>query len=181
MTREVPCELIEDCLRVAMHAPIGSNGLYPHFVVVTDPAKRTALGGFYKQAWDAYLPLPFSAANLHFEDPTHEAQQAPVVSSAAYLAEHMADVPALVIPCISPRADGMPTWVQACIWGSVLPQAWSFMLAARAWSGLSLDANSPPVRGRGGGGRGHKSRRGAAGRDDRSGVSASREFQARVS
>jgi nitroreductase len=47
MTREVPRELIEDCLRVAMHAPIGSNGLYPHFVVVTDPAKRAALAGFY--------------------------------------------------------------------------------------------------------------------------------------
>jgi nitroreductase len=81
MTREVPRELIEDCLRVAMYAPIGSNGLYPHFVVVTDPAKRTALAGFYKQAWDAYLPLPFSAANLHFEDPRHEAQQAPTLSS----------------------------------------------------------------------------------------------------
>jgi len=115
-----------------MHAPIGSNGLYPHFVVVTDPAKRTALAGFYKQAWDAYLPLPFSAANLHFEDPGHEAQQAPTVSSAAYLADHVADVPALVIPCITPRVDGMPMWLQACIWGSVLPQAWSFMLAARA-------------------------------------------------
>ena len=132
MTREVPRELIEDCLRVAMYAPIGSNGLYPHFVVVTDPAKRATLAGFYKRAFVAYLPLPFSAANLHFEDPVHEAQQAPVVSSAAYLAEHMAEVPALVIPCISPRVDGMPMWVQACIWGSVLPQAWSFMLAARA-------------------------------------------------
>src|SRR5215831_9346938 len=131
-TREVPRELIEDCLRVAMHAPIGSNGLYPHFMVVTDPAKRAAVAGFYKQAWDAYLPLPFSAANLHFEDPVHEAQQAPVVSSAAYLAEHMAEVPALVIPCISPRVDGLPMWVQACIWGSVLPQSWGFMLAARA-------------------------------------------------
>jgi hypothetical protein len=55
----VPRELIEDCLRVAMQAPIGSNGLYPHFIVVTDPAKRTALAGFYKRAWDAYLPLLF--------------------------------------------------------------------------------------------------------------------------
>ena len=26
----------------------------------------------------------------------------------------------------------MPLWVQACVWGSVLPQSWSFMLAARA-------------------------------------------------
>lgn len=23
-------------------------------------------------------------------------------------------------------------WIQACLWGSVLPHAWSFMLAARA-------------------------------------------------
>src|SRR6516165_8267731 len=149
-TREVPRELIEDCLRVAMQAPIASNGLYPHFVVVTDPAKRAALAGFYKQAWDAYLPLPFSAANLHFDDQVHEAQQPRVTSSAAYLAEHMADVPALVIPCITPRVDDMPMWVQACIWGSVLPQSWSFMLAARAWAGLGLDANPHPVRGRGG-------------------------------
>ena len=57
MTREVPRELIEDCLRMAMHAPIGSNGLYPHFVVVTDPAKRTALAGFYKRAWDQHHGL----------------------------------------------------------------------------------------------------------------------------
>jgi len=144
MTREVPRELIEDCLRVAMHAPIGSNGLYPHFVVVTDPAKRAALGGIYKRAFDAYLPLPLSAANLHFDDPVHEAQQAPTVASAVYLAEHLAEVPALVFPCISPRVEGAPTWLQACIWGSVLPQAWSFMLAARArglasaWTQLHL-------------------------------------------
>jgi nitroreductase len=105
MTREVPRELIEDCLRMAMHAPIGSNGLYPHFMVVTD----AAVARFYKEAWDAYLPLPFSAANLHFEDPAHEAQQAPVVSSTAYLADHMADVPALVIPC-SRREDFKPAY-----------------------------------------------------------------------
>jgi len=153
----------------------------PALVVVTDPAKRAALAGFYKQAWDAYLPLPFSAANLHFDDQVHEAQQPRVTSSAAYLAEHMADVPALVIPCITPRVDDMPMWVQACIWGSVLPQSWSFMLAARAWAGLGLDANPHPVRGRGGGDPGYQSRRGAAGCADRGGVSASKGLQARVS
>ncbi len=63
-TRKVPCELIEDCLRVAMQATIGSNVLYPQFSVVTDPAKRAALAGFYKRACDAYLPLPFSAAKI---------------------------------------------------------------------------------------------------------------------
>ena len=143
-TREVPRELLEDCLRVAMQAPGASNVLYPHFVVVTDPAKRTALAGFYKRAWDAYLSGPVSAANVHFEDPIHEAQQPRVIASAAYLAEHLADVPALVFPCITRRVDGLPLWVQASIWGSVLPQSWSFMLAARArglasaWTTLHL-------------------------------------------
>ncbi len=88
--------------------------------------------------------MPASAANVHFEDPVHEAQQPRVVASAAYLAEHLAEVPALVFPCITPRADGLPLWAQASIWGSVLSQSWSFMLAARArglasaWTTLHL-------------------------------------------
>jgi nitroreductase len=144
MTREVPRELIEDCLRLAMHAPIASNVYYPHFVVVTDPAKRAAVAGFYKRAWDAYLAMRGSLADVHFEDPVHEAQMPRVQDSAAYLAEHLADVPTLVIPCITMRVDGLPLWVQASIWGSVLPQSWSFMLAARArglasaWTTLHL-------------------------------------------
>jgi nitroreductase len=132
MTREVPRALIEDCAQVAMEAPIACNGFYPHFVVVDDPAKKAALAPLYKQAWDVYVPMPISVPNLHFDDPQHEAQQPRVTTSATYLAEHMANVPALVIPCITPRVDGFPMWIQACLWGSVLPQAWSFMLAVRA-------------------------------------------------
>ena len=132
LSREVPRQVIEDCARVAMQAPIACNGFYPHFVVVTDPAKRAALAPIYKRSWDLHLPMPISVPNLHFDDPRHEAQQPRVAASATYLAEHIAEVPALVTPCISPRVDGMPMWIQACLWGSVLPQAWSFMLAARA-------------------------------------------------
>jgi nitroreductase len=132
MTREVPRELIEECAQVAMEAPIACNGFYPHFVVVDDRAKKAALAPLYKRAWDVYVPMPISAPNLHFDDPLHDAQQPRVTTSATYLAEHMADVPALVIPCVTPRVDGFPMWIQACLWGSVLPQAWSFMLAARA-------------------------------------------------
>ena len=144
MNREVPRELIEDCARVAMQAPIACNGFYPHFMVVTDPDKRAALAPLYKRSWDLYVPMPISAPNLHFDDPLHEAQQPRVTTSATYLAEHMAEVPALVIPCITPRVDGLPMWIQACLWGSVLPQAWGFMLAARtrglasAWTQIHI-------------------------------------------
>jgi nitroreductase len=132
LSRAVPRQVIEDCARVAMQAPIACNGFYPQFLVVTDPATRAALAPLYKRSWDVYVPMPISAPNLHFDDPLHEAQQPRVTTSATYLAEHIAEVPALVIPCISPRVDGLPMWIQACLWGSVLPQAWSFMLAARA-------------------------------------------------
>jgi nitroreductase len=132
LTRPVPTELVAECLRIAQQAPIGSNVLHPHFVIVTDPAKRVALGSIYKRAVEAYLPMPFSVPNIQIDDPVHKAQQPRVLASAEYLAEHLAEVPMLVIPCISPRPDGAPTWIAACVWGSVLPATWSFMLAARS-------------------------------------------------
>jgi nitroreductase len=67
-----------------------------------------------------------------------------VSSSSAYLARHMGQVPVLVIPCITVR----PAWpageTQAGLWGSLLPAAWSYMLACRArglgtaWTTLHL-------------------------------------------
>jgi nitroreductase len=131
-SRPVPTELVAECLRLAQQAPIASNFFHPHFVIVTDPHKRAAIGAIYKRAWDEYVPMPFSVPNVQISDPTHAAQQPRVLASAAYLAEHIAEVPMLVIPCISPRPEGHPTWIAACIWGSVLPATWSFMLAARA-------------------------------------------------
>ena len=49
----------------------------------------------------------------------------------------------LVIPCIEGRIDSMPS-MSASFWGSLLPAAWSFCLAARerglgtAWTTLHL-------------------------------------------
>src|ERR1039458_1279091 len=66
-----------------------------------------------------------------------------VGSSAAWLAERIQDVPVLVIACLS--VEKMPDDSQADLWGSVLPAAWSYMLAARvrglgtAWTTLHLD------------------------------------------
>jgi nitroreductase len=37
-----------------------------------------------------------------------------------------------VIPCVEGRTDRTPVVVQASRWGSSIPAAWSFMLAARA-------------------------------------------------
>ncbi len=54
-----------------------------------------------------------------------------VRDSALYLADHMHEVPVMIVPCIRGRADGLPTVEQAGLWGSIMPAVWSFMLAAR--------------------------------------------------
>jgi nitroreductase len=37
-----------------------------------------------------------------------------------------------VIPCISPRLEGLPLVLQHAMSGSIIPASWNFMLAARA-------------------------------------------------
>jgi nitroreductase len=67
-----------------------------------------------------------------------------MMDSSAYLAEHLHEVPVLVIPCIEGRVEDAPLLRQAVTWASILPAVWSFMLAARArglgssWTSLHL-------------------------------------------
>lgn len=66
------------------------------------------------------------------------------MDSAQYLADHMGEVPVLVIPCLEGRVDNLPSFASASLWGSLFPAAWSFMLAARdrglgtCWTTLHL-------------------------------------------
>jgi nitroreductase len=58
--------------------------------------------------------------------------QARVTDSAQYLAEHLQDVPVLVVPCLLGRTEGQDVVVQSALWGTIAPAMWNFMLAARA-------------------------------------------------
>lgn len=131
-SRPVERSVIEECLTVALQAPNASNMQSWRFVVVTDPAKRSALAEIYRKAWAIYLTLPLAAANLKFDDPARNATQARVTASAQYLADHLQDVPVHLIPCLMGRVDGQPAYMQAGWYGSIHPATWSFMLAARA-------------------------------------------------
>lgn len=143
LNRPVPMELIRECLEIALQAPSGSNRQGWHWLVLTDPAQREAIGELYRRAVEDYLRSPHTAGALFADDPKRSAVQQRVGSSVAYLGEHMKDVPVLVIPCLQvgrASLDGN----QAGLWGSLLPAAWSFMLAARsrglgtAWTTLHL-------------------------------------------
>jgi nitroreductase len=142
--RPVELSVIRECIDIACQAPTGSNAQGWHWVVVTDVEKRAQLAALYKQAWDMYKTMPMNAGAIVTGDPARDATQQRVLSSADYLAQHMAEAPVFVIPCITGRVDNAPSIASASIWGSLLPAAWSFCLAARArglgtsWTTLHL-------------------------------------------
>jgi nitroreductase len=144
LTRPVSRELVEECLRLGLQAPTASNRQNTHFVVVTDPEKRAALGDVYRRGVEVYRKLPQPWTQSRLADPQHAASMPRVATSAAYLAQHIQEVPVYVIPCTTVRTEGQPIAVQAAVWGSVLPSTWSFMLAARVrglgtcWTTLHL-------------------------------------------
>ena len=135
LERPVELSLIYECLQLAVQAPSGSNAQGWHFVVVTKPDVKEKVADLYRKAWSIYS-RPFRSMI-----PRNR-----VASSAAYLAEHMHQVPVLLVPCVAGRTDdaGTNTLSQASQYGSILPAVWSFMLAARArglgtcWTTLHL-------------------------------------------
>jgi nitroreductase len=132
LTRPVEPSVLRECLVIAQQAPTGSNRQIWHFVVVTDPEKRAALGRIYRRGWESVQQAsPTAVTRLTFDAPARAADHARVVSSARFLAEHLGEVPVHLIPCIEGRFDGLPVAAQAGMFGSILPAAWSFMLAAR--------------------------------------------------
>jgi nitroreductase len=122
LTRPVERAVLEECLRLAQQAPTASYSQNWHFVLVTDPEKKAALAELWRQV--AYPYLERRGAR--------EGQGARIGDAVRHLAEHLQDVPVHVIPCVEGRAEGKPAAWQAAIFGSIVPAAWSFMLAARS-------------------------------------------------
>jgi nitroreductase len=125
LTRPVEREVLEDCLRLAQQAPTASYAQNWQFVVVTDAGKRAALGELWRTVAGPYLARRAAAAAA---DPV----VARIGDAVRYLAEHIHEVPVHVIPCVEGRTDRAPVAAQASRWASIIPAAWSFMLAARA-------------------------------------------------
>ena len=124
LTRPVGAEVLEDCLRLAQQAPTGGYAQSWHFVVVTDPELRAGLADLWRRGGERY--------HARFADVPREGMIGRVVSSVDHLFEHLHEVPVHVIPCIEGRTEGKRAFQQASQWCSILPAAWSFMLAARS-------------------------------------------------
>lgn len=124
LERPVEREVIEECLELAQQAPSGSNLQNFHFVVVTDPDRRRALGDVYRRGFEHYKAMPISVHNT--------GAAAAVVDSVEYLVDKVADVPVHVFPCFEGDFARVRPEFMGGMMGSVIPAAWSFMLAARS-------------------------------------------------
>ncbi|GAA2426434.1 nitroreductase family protein [Actinomadura vinacea] len=144
LTRPVPLELVRECLENALQGPSGSNWQGWEWIVVTDPEPRAKIGEYYRRSFEVYASSITSAGELFKDDPERAETQRRVSSSAVHLAEHMGEVPVLVIPCLRLEGGKLPNGNQAGLWGSLLPAAWNYCLSARArglgtaWTTLHL-------------------------------------------
>ena len=133
LTRPVEPGVIRECLEIALQAPTASNSQSWHFVVVTDPQQREALATLYRKGAEQYralmAPVFLKRAASSEQDATAVAR---LTDSGQYLIDHLHEVPVHVIPCMWGRTEHRPTVAQAGLWGSIMPAAWSFMLAARS-------------------------------------------------
>ncbi len=134
--RSVSKDVLMECLSIGLQAPTGSNAQGWQFMFVTDQSKKDRIAKLYKEEFDKYVDGPMSPTAQEGLSDADQIVQGRVASSAQYLADNLARVPVLFIPCISPRTDapGLPasSIFHASILGSIIPAAWSFMLAARA-------------------------------------------------
>src|SRR5215204_289814 len=121
--RPVDNQLLLDCIDLAEQAPTGGNLGSRRWIIVRDQGVKDQLGELYRET-----ALPFMAAAAERLAGTGHRNER-VVASAAYLAEHLAEVPAIVIPTIIGRHDGSS---RPGLFDSVIQAAWSFCLALRA-------------------------------------------------
>lgn len=132
MERDVPMDVLDECVDLALQAPTASLRQDWHFVISNDRDQCRAVGEVYKRVWlamvtDAYLDKAAAAE----ADDTARGDWLNMMGSARHLAENFPEVPALLVPCIEGRLDGAPAMTQAMKWGSVIQATWSFMLAGR--------------------------------------------------
>lgn len=124
--RPVALEVVVDCLRLAVQAPTGGGREHWRWIVVQAPEQRLAVAEIYRSVHDRDGAL---AAAASAERPSTRK----MYEAAVHLADNLHRAPILVIPCIEGHPDSSVNAAQpAALFGSILPAAWSFMLALRS-------------------------------------------------
>ena len=117
----VPDDLIWKVLEAAIRAPSGGNRQPWNFLVVRDPEKKRKIAEWYLDSWNKSYGLIKQAAMASPET-------AKTYASAEYLANHLAEVPVLIIATVN-NAGVAPVSPPGA---SIYPAVQNLMLAARA-------------------------------------------------
>lgn len=126
--RPVEPQVIEECVALATQAPTGMNAENWRFLVITDPDKKVAIAELYRRAMALFT----------------EARGASVKPAQRVLADRLHEMPVLILVCAEGRPPLDSAAVRVGFYGSILPAAWSLMLALRArglgstWTSLHL-------------------------------------------
>ncbi|HXC51596.1 MAG TPA: nitroreductase family protein [Candidatus Limnocylindrales bacterium] len=94
----VPEEILLQLVDAALHGPSGSNAQNWRFVIVRDRAQKEKIQALWQKTWGFYLDT-FATAGLRPGE-THE-QREKTKAIATELANHIADVPALIFVCVA--------------------------------------------------------------------------------
>lgn len=125
----VPEKLLLELVDAANQAPTGSNRQGVRWIIVRDPAQKAALAALNRKAVEAYAG-PQSARPAELPHQSADQRQR-MLAAVLWQAEHMAEIPALIIAChqfAAPVSRGDA----ARAGGSVWPAVQNLLLAARA-------------------------------------------------
>src|SRR5690349_14984139 len=89
----VDLDVIRECLGIGLQAANGSNQQAWRWIVVTDAALRCRVAQWYRETYLSKVGGRFVADLMPSGTP-----ETRLMSSTEWLAEHLAEVPALVIP-----------------------------------------------------------------------------------
>ena len=120
LDREVSDQILLDCIELAEQAPSGGNITSRRWIVIKDLEIKAKLADLYRSAGGSDI---IERAN---REQVSGSSNAGVSRSAAYLAQNMEKVPALVLLTILGKHDGSG---RPGLFDSVLQAGWSFCLA----------------------------------------------------
>ena len=123
LDREVSDQILLDCIELAEQAPSGGNITSRRWIVIKDLEIKAKLADLYRSAGGSDI---IERAN---REQVSGSFNAGVSRSAAYLAQNMEKVPALVLLTILGKHDGSG---RPGLFDSVIQAGWSFCLALRA-------------------------------------------------
>lgn len=133
-TRPVPEELLVKLIDCANQAPSGSNNQRARWIIVRDQVQKEKLALLNKSAVDAYVG---PASNRPGSLPHQSADKRQrMLQSVLWQAEHLAEIPALIIACFEFDTEVSPAEADRAS-GSLWPGIQNLLLAAR---GLELGA-----------------------------------------